>query len=423
MRARRVRWLVVSLALLPVMADCGDGTAGPHLPDPDGDLRERFNLRALGEIPYPPDNGPVVARIALGRLLFSDPILSGEKDVACVTCHHPRFAFTDGRQFSAGVSGVGLGPDRSVSASRLTGRSIPLNARNSPTIFNAALNGDPTGRPTHVGFQFWDGRVQGLEEQARGPIMSRHEMAGDAYAAEVARDSVVARLRGLDEYVRLFHGAFPSEAARFPGPEIISMDTYGRAVAAYERELVTRNSPFDQYARGDDGALTPRQKRGLELFFTKANCAVCHGGAMFSDFGFHVLGVPQEGTGMAVIPGDDTGREEHTSSLADRHAFRTPTLRNTELTAPYMHGGVFDTLEEVVRFYNDGAKPRHPAVPDALLDPEVRAPLSLTNEEMRELVEFMKALTDPGTALDPVLLTVPASVPSGLTPVFGVRAR
>jgi cytochrome c peroxidase len=422
MRGNRLRGLTIRLALLFVVAGCRDDPAGPSVAGPDDDLRRRFDLRALGEIPYPPDNLRLPARIALGRLLFSDPILSGEKDVACGTCHHPGFGFADGRQFSAGVSGVGLGPNRVVSTSAITGQPIELQPRNSPTVLNAGFNADETGLPSHLGFQFWDGRVRGLEEQARVPITSRVEMAGDAYPAEVARDSVVARLRGIAEYVRLFREAFPAEAALLAGSEVISMDTYGRAIAAYERELVTRNSPFDRYARGENGALTQAQKRGLELFFAKAGCASCHGGPMFSDFRFHVLGVPQEGGGKAVIRGDDTGREEHTSNAADRYAFRTPTLRNVELTAPYMHDGVFTTLEVVVRFYDQGAQPRHSAVSDALVDPLVRAPLSLTDEEVQAIVEFLKALTDPGEVLDPELLTVPESVPSGLEPLFGVKA-
>jgi len=200
---------------------------------------------------------------------------------------------------------------------------------------------------------------------------------------------------------------------------IVSMDTYGRAVAAYERELVTRETAFDAYARGDDGALDDRQKHGLELFFTTARCASCHSGPMFSDYRFHVLGVPQTGDGKDVVPGDDTGREEHTLAPADRYAFRTPTLRNVELTAPYMHDGVFATLEEVVRFYNDGARPRHSAVGDEALDPNVREPLGLTDGEMAALVAFLEGLTDPGRALEPELLVVPPAVPSGLMPVFG----
>jgi cytochrome c peroxidase len=342
--------------------------------------------------------------------------------VACATCHHPDLAFADGAQFSVGAGGAGLGPGRVASVSSITGLPIGLEPRNAPTILNAAFNADAAGSPSHLGLQFWDGRASGLEEQARIPIMSRTEMAGDAYTAEVARDSVVARLRGVGEYVELFRGAFPAESEGLAGADVITMDTYGRAVAAYERELVTRNSPFDRYARGDDGALSSEQKQGLELFFTKAVCSSCHGGPMFSDFRFHVLGVPQEGDGKDLLPGDDTGREEHTLNPSDRYAFRTPTLRNVELTAPYMHDGAFSTLEDVVRFYDQGALPRHPAVGDALIDPFVRDPLGLTNQEVSALVAFLKALTDPGSALDPTLLAVPASVPSGLEPVFGVQS-
>ncbi|MGH7265407.1 MAG: cytochrome-c peroxidase, partial [Candidatus Rokuibacteriota bacterium] len=334
---------LAGLALLLALA-CGDGPSGPPGPGPDDGLRERFDLRALGEIPYPPGDPSSASRIALGKLLFFDPILGGEMDVACATCHHPDLAFADGRQFSVGAGGTGLGPGRVASASGITGLPIGLEPRNAQTILNAAFNADEAGSPSHLGFQFWDGRAIGLEEQARIPIMSRTEMAGDAYPPEAARDSVVARLRGIDEYVGLFRGAFPAEAELLSGADVISMDTYGRAVAAYERELVTRNSAFDRYARGDDGALTPQQKLGLELFFTKALCSSCHGGPMFSDFLFHVLGVPQEGDGKDMLPGDDTGREEHTLNSADRYAFRTPTLRNVELTAPYMHDGAFATL-------------------------------------------------------------------------------
>ncbi len=395
------------------------------------DLRTRFNLQALGSIPYPPDNPPRQERIALGRLLFFDPIISGEKDVACATCHHPDFAFGDRRQFPVGVSGVGLGPDRLISVSAVSGQPIQLTPRNAPTVFNTAFNADESGKATYLGFQFWDGRVKSLEEQAAKPITSRVEMRGDAYpgtdeeAAAAALDSVLARLRNIPEYVSYFRMAFPEEAVEVDSglrADIIDSSTYVRSIAAYERELVTANTPYDRYVKGDDNALTEMQKQGLELFFTKAKCADCHNGPMFSDFSFVVQGVPQEGPGKGVIPGDDTGREEHTLNSADRFAFRTPTLRNVELTPPYMHDGVFETLEEVVRFYNDGAQPRHPMVTDDMLHESLRQPLGLTEDEIAALVEFMKALTDPGTALPDFLLTVPASVPSGLTPVFGVRA-
>ena len=408
----------IGLLLVIVLAGCGDGTAGPS-GDPDHDLRQRFDLRALGPPPQPPEGLAPAARVALGRLLFFDPILSGEMDVACATCHHPSLGFADGRAFSAGASGRGLGPDRVPSGSAITGEPIGLEPRNSPTVLNAAFNADEAGSPSHRGIQFWDGRAFGLEEQATIPITSRVEMAGDAYPPEVARDSVLARLRAIPEYVELFRDAFPAEAGPPGDASLISMETFGRAIAAYERELVTRETAFDAYARGDDGALTRQQKHGLELFFAKAACSSCHGGPMFSNYRFHVVGVPQSGDGKDVLPGDDTGREEHTLDPADRYAFRTPTLRNVELTAPYMHDGVFATIEEVVRFYNDGALPRHAAIADAAVDPLVRQPLGLTDIEMADLVAFLRALTDPGTALDPLLRTVPRSVPSGLAPVFG----
>jgi cytochrome c peroxidase len=412
---------VGSLVLIAVVG-CGDGPGEPPASSRDEKLRLRFALQALGDVPRAPSDAASAERIELGRLLFFDPILGGEKDVACGTCHHPAFAFADGRQLGAGASGAGLGPERRVSSSALTGAPIGLEARNSPTVLNAAFNADESGGPSHLGLQFWDGRAAGLEEQARGPITSRTEMAGDAYSADVARDSVVARLRSIGEYVERFRAAFPTEAALTSGAEVITMDTYGRAVAAYERELVTRNSAFDRYARGDDDALTKRQKLGLELFFTKARCAQCHSGPMFSDFTFRVIGVPQSGPGGLVVAGDDVGREEHTRSSADRHAFRTPTLRNVTLTAPFMHDGVFATLEEVVRFYDRGALPRHAAIEEDALDPLVRPPLALSEGEIAAILEFLDALTDPGTDLASSLVTVPARVPSGLAPVFGVRA-
>jgi len=425
--ARRLAsgWAWLALALLA--ASCRNAPAGPEPPtepSPDDLIRQRFGLQALGEAPHPTNNPRFGPRIALGRLLFFDPILAGERDVSCGACHHPSFGFADGRPFSAGAGGNGLGPARTVSVSRLTGLPIGPEPRGAPTILNTGLSADESGGPSPLGFLFWDGRARGLEAQAREPLASRVEMAGDAYPAALARDSVIARLRGNAEYVRLFREAFPAEAGGLPGPEIISLDRYGRAIAAYERELVTRDAPFDRYARGEDGALTAQQKRGLELFFTKARCSTCHVGPMFSDFRFKVIGVPQTGVGMnGVFPGDDSGREEATRNAADRWAFRTASLRNVQLTAPYMHDGLFATLADVVRFYNAGARPRHAAVNDGLLDPALRTPMGLTDEETNDLVAFLAALTDPGTALDPTLLTVPSSVPSGLTPVFGVETR
>ena len=139
------------LAVLVLLWGCSDDPAGPREPGPDDDLRRRFSLRALGEIPYPPDNLPSANRIALGRLLFSDPILSGEMDVACATCHHPSLAFADGRQFSAGAGAAGLGPARVASGSRITGLPNGLEARHAPTRLNPAFHAGENGLPRPLG--------------------------------------------------------------------------------------------------------------------------------------------------------------------------------------------------------------------------------------------------------------------------------
>lgn len=379
-------------------------------------LVEKYNLETLPPIPYPPNNKYKLERVELGRLLFYDPILGGEKNVSCGTCHHPDFAFGDGRQFGAGTSGVGLGPDRILGNSNITGDPIPDEPRNSPTIFNTAYNQDEYGNYTHFGIMFLDGRVSGLEEQAKKPITSRAEMAGDAYADVDALDSIILRLRAIPEYIDLFEKAFPLEPS---GQQIINGATYGKAIASFERELVTTNSPYDQFVNGNNDALSEQQKRGLVLFFEKAKCATCHSGAMFSDFKFIVNGVPQEGEGKKAIPGDDAGRMEHTGYVSDIYAFRNLTLRNIALTAPYMHDGVFETLEEVIQFYNNGAKPRHSQIPDSAMPDVLTSPLGLTDTEVADLVAFLNSLTDNGTQLPNYLMTVPDEVPSGLIPVFG----
>lgn len=402
------------LAAALVLTACE--SAPPTAPSSGADLRTLFALEPLGPAPHPADNPPNAAKVELGRLLFFDPILSGERDVSCGTCHHPAFGFADGRKLAVGTGGKGLGPNRRPGVSALTGEPIPAVGRNTPTVLNAALNGNGDGLPDPRGLQFWDGRALGLEDQALRPLAARAEMRGEAYEADVAVDSVVARLRGIAEYEARFALAFGSRAG---GGSAVDDSRVARALAAYQRALVTRDAPFDRFAAGNDGALTGLQKRGLELFFTGARCSECHLGPMFSGFTFRVLGVPQEGPGKAVIPGDDTGREEHTGDPADRYAFRTPSLRNVELTAPYMHDGAFGTLEEVVRFYDEGARPRHPAVTDEMIDPQLRRPLDFSDGEIAAIVAFLRSLTDPGRRLDPVLLRVPDEVPSGLPPALG----
>ncbi|MFW6039634.1 MAG: cytochrome-c peroxidase, partial [Gemmatimonadota bacterium] len=385
----------------------------------------RFALQPLPPTPYPADNPRSVAAVELGRLLFFDPVLSGERDVSCATCHHPAFGFADGRARSVGPGGTGLGPERTTGVSAVSGLPIEEMARNAPTVFNAAMNGRGTGLPDAEGFQFWDGRALGLEAQALLPIAARDEMRGDAYPEEVAHDSVVARLQAIPEYVTRFEAAFAGQegeagealaAAGEPGAAITA-GRIARAIATYERELVTRGSSFDRYVGGEDAALSPLELEGLEVFFDRAACTQCHLGPGFSGFGFEVTGVPPEGPGGSVIPGDDTGREEHTGHPEDRYAFRVPGLRNVELTAPYMRNGVFSTLEEVVRFYDAGGRPRHPEIDDSTIAVQLRRPLGLSEHEIDALVSFLKTLTDPGLLLAPELVRPPEQVPSGLPPV------
>lgn len=432
MRPAAVGTLLLSTVLASTA--CGDPPAGPL--SRDDELRQQFELEPIGPVPYPDDNPRTPARIALGRLLFFDPILSGEQDVACGTCHHPSFDFMDARQHGAGVSGVGLGPDRILGHSAFSGDPINTAGRNTPTILNAghivATAFDLDGNPTTTSPLFWDGRANSLEEQALIPIGSRVEMRGDAFpgieqndgylpgtdeAARSTVDSILLRIRAVPEYVALFRQAFPS----ITGPTaVVSRSTLGRAIAAYERELIAVDSPFDRWVGGDDDALSELQKTGLELFFTRAHCSTCHRGPMLSTFHYVVTGVPYEGPGQRTIAGDDLGRQEFTGDPGDRYRFRVPSLRNVAITAPYTHSGVFDTLDEVLRFYNDGLEPHHPNVGEAQQDAAVRSPLGLSAADMAALVEFLGSLTDAGTALDATLRTVPATVPSGLMPVYGL---
>lgn len=394
-------------ALLFVAAACGDRPSEPPGEEPS-DPRIRFDLQALGPTPYPAGNPPSAAKVALGQLLFFDPILSGERDVACATCHHPDFGFADGRPRSIGPGGSGLGPGRTAGVSAVSGMPVDEMSRNAPTVLNAAMNGRGTAVPDALGLQFWDGRAEGLEEQALLPIAARDEMRGDAYPAEHALDSVVARLGAIPEYVELFAAAFPGRTLEAEG--------IAQAIATYQRELVTRDARFDRYVAGEDDALTAPELRGLEIFFDRGACTQCHAGPLLGAFGFHVTGVPNEGPGGGVIAGDDTGREEHTGDPADRRAFKAVSLRNVALTAPYMHDGVFATLEDVVGFYSDNAHPRHTAVSDDLLSPLMPRDLALSPAEAADLVAFLGTLSDPGRLVDPGLRTVPAQVPSGLTP-------
>ena len=352
------------------------------------------------ETPAPADNPTTPERVALGRLLFWDPILSGQRDVACATCHHPDFGYSDGLDLSVGANGEGLGAARAFAA----GRPARLVKRNSQTVLNVAFNGlvsgaDPSPATAPM---FWDLRVRSLEAQALEPIKALEEMRGEAYPEHRAVPAAVARLNGIAEYRQLFAGAFA-------GARPVNELNLGRALAAFQRSLIAANAPFDRYMRGETGALSAEQLRGMERF-QSIGCVNCHSGPMFSDFRVHVLAVPDN----PKLPESDSG-------VNKTYAFRTPSLRNTGTTAPYMHNGVFTSLPDVIQFYqrisrgggrrggDGGARGLNAQVGRDRIDAQARG-LNMRGRGQGDLIAFLNALDDP--AFD---RTVPDRVPSGLS--------
>ena len=372
---------------------------------------------AATQSPNPSAGAGEPAVVALGRLLFWDPVLSGDRDVACATCHHPDFAYADGRELSLGAGSVGLGPARID----LTSGRIPVVKRNSPTILNTAFNGVDDRRRRRQAFQtfdglvasvdqtrapmFWDSRVRSLELQALEPLKALEEMRGTAYEEDIALDRVVARLLAIPEYVALFREAFRADTS-------IDASQIGRAIAAFERTLVAIDSPFDRFQAGDVTALTPKQQRGLEAF-DDAGCDRCHDGPMFSDFDLEAEGVAEH----ALLDEPDVGD--------GRFRFRTASLRNVALTAPYMHNGTIATLEEVLEFYDEG-RSRNANVASGRNDGDGRPRVSrqfrrvddMSEGEQADIVAFLEALTDSNFDR-----TIPARVPSGLPPGGLIDAR
>jgi cytochrome c peroxidase len=265
------------------------------------------------EVPAPADNPTTPQKIELGKKLYFDPRISLDGTVSCNSCHNVVEGGDDDRATSGGVHGQRGG-------------------RSSPTVYNAAF----------LSVQFWDGRAATLEEQAKGPIVNPVEMGMKDHAA------VVSRIALVPEYVREFDATFGSNG--------LSIDNFARAVAAYERTLVTPDSPYDRYARGDESALTEQQKRGLQTVLG-TGCTACHSGMMFSGPPLPVgQGFYQK---VPLIPGSvydtkydlvsDVGREQATKNPADRNMWRVATWRNVALTAPYFHNGKVATLDEAVR--------------------------------------------------------------------------
>jgi cytochrome c peroxidase len=324
-----MRWLTflqfIAAASIACVVSSGDEATSSHEP-------------TLSELPNsvtaPKDNPTTPAKVQLGKQLFFDSRLSGDNTMSCATCHLPDKAFGDGLARSKGAGGR-------------------LLARNTQTLLN-------------VGFYsafFWDGRAATLEEQAFGPIQSREEMNQDL-------DELVRELAAVPGYARTFEEVF--------GQRITKQDI-GKALAAFERTLVTRNSPFDRYLAGEKGALSHRAKEGLELFQGDAGCIRCHNGPLLSDGKYYRLGVGR----------DDKGRGGVTKKPDDLYKFRTPSLRDVAATGPYMHDGSQATLFDVVQFYYRGVPSRGP---DGL-DLDVEPLLGQSYSEIGAIVAFLESLS------------------------------
>lgn len=338
--------------------------------------------RPFPPVPTRPDNPTTPERVELGRLLFFDPILSGDNKMSCAHCHHPNLGFSDGQ---ARAHGFGSG---GVAAAQGTGI---LLARHTPTLWNALYN------PR----QYWDGRAKDLEDQAQFPITATDEMGEKP-------ENVVRKLKAIPEYQRLFQRAFggkPGEAITFPNVT--------NAIAAFERTFVSCNSRYDAFVAGDAQALTPSEVRGLKLFLsTKLRCAECHGLPTFANPDFKVIGVPDAPD--APDPHKPTAEPGHGGG--PNGAFKIPTLRNIALHAPYMHNGTLKTLDDVLEFYEHGGG-RGKGLDVPLQDDKIRKYKFLPGEK-KDVIAFLNTLTDTSA-----IPRIPRQVPSGLlvTPHVGMR--
>jgi cytochrome c peroxidase len=316
--------------------------------------KKKKQLEPLPPPPVPKDNPMTSEKIELGKKLFFDRRLSGDATTSCANCHDPEKAFTDGSE---------------ISLSYPTTR----NFRNAPTLMNVA----------YAKYLFWDGRAKTLEEQAEFPIMSAFEMNQNL-------DFLEEEIRIVPEYREAFKRIFGND---------VNIKLIAKAIAAFERTLISRNAPIDRYLRGDENALTAEAKKGLKIFTGKGKCIECHYGAYLSDQEFHALEVPENPkyvnepkfiTTRRYVAKinrypdymnvkEDLGRYFKTKKKKDYKAFKTPTLREVAKTAPYMHNGIFKSLDEVIDFFNKGGGKGN----------KVLKPLNLTDDEKKALKTFL----------------------------------
>jgi cytochrome c peroxidase len=339
--------LALLLALLHVTGGCGTKTPAPATVSekPIGAPIEVKAPLGLPPVPIPADNPVTAETVALGRSLFYDKKLSVDNSLACASCHNPVNGFTDGQRHSTGFRGQ-------------------TGTRNAPTVVNAAYSP----------LQFWDGRANSLEAQAAGPIANPIEM-------NHPHDACVAKLNSDPVYRNEFAGAF--------GPGLITLGKVEKALASFERTVISGDSPFDRYQYGGDKkALSPAAIRGLAIFTdtTRGNCVTCHTigekYALFTDEKFHNIGIGVDGEGNLT----DLGRYNETKVESDKGAFKTPTLRNVAKSGPYMHDGSLKTLQDVVAFYA-GQGNSNP-----YLDKEIKA-IKISGPERADLIAFLESLT------------------------------
>ncbi len=362
---------------------CGQGPASQNRLTPN---TAAATLQPLPQqATFPASNSYSPERAALGKQLFWDPVLSENQDIACATCHHPDNGFTDPLRRSLGTGGIGLGLNRFGGVQ---------GDRNSMSLLNVAFNGlTEAGIPApETAPMFWDSRTHSLEDQVEGPIVNDREMLGQHFTPTTIQGELEQRLNQIPEYQARFLEAYGTSEVSFP--------LIQQAIAVYERTLITPNSRLDAYLRGDAQALTSFEQEGLNRF-VRVGCAECHSGPMLSDYQLHTLSVPELNRSTA-----DAG--------AGAFNFRTPSLRNLSFTAPYMHNGRFDRLEDVLDFYRRLRRGRsqNPNVRSSELSPQL-AQLNLRDNDIPFILAFLRTLDDG--SFDQ---SIPSSVPSGL-PVGG----
>ncbi|WP_338518182.1 cytochrome-c peroxidase [Alteromonas gracilis] len=294
-------------------------------------------------VPTPKDNPLTPEKVALGKMLFFDPRLSGDGNMSCASCHSPLFGWSDGQKTARGHKSMVLG-------------------RASPVVVNTGYND----------IQMWDGREKTLEDQSIGPMRNTAEMNMD-----------IPKLRNFlrtSDYKEHFDKAFPKET--------IGVEQIAKAIASFERTIVSRNSPFDKWVKGDKTALSEQQVRGFKLFVdpNKGNCAVCHSAPNFTDNGFHNLGLASYGQ-----ENPDLGRYTQRPLRLMKGAFKTPTIRDITLSAPYFHDGSAETLMDVVEHYAIGGVVKENRSPNMKT-------LNLSQQEKEDIVAFMESLTTPPKA-------------------------